>query len=378
MVEERNRGIDLLRIISMLMIVTLHTLGHGGILDATERFSVNYGIAWFLETMVTCAVNCYALISGYVGIRARFQYSNIVYLWFQVMLYSVLGSVIGYFCLHGEFLKKRDLFMAFFPVTYGKYWYFKAYFAMFFFIPFLNFIIHNLRREQARNLIAVIVMLFSVFPTIAGKDLFGTGNGYSALWLAALYLIGGYISKYRVRIFNKRSHLWKAYAACVLFTWGWKLLLDYVKIRLELEILTERIQIYYDGMTFLQYTSPTMLAASVVLLLWFANIGDMNQIVKRLVVFAAPAAFGVYLIHDNSLIRESLMINAFAGLGECVPPVMTGGIVLAVFGIFLLCLFIDRIRLWLFTKLKVKQRSEMLVRFWCQAWEILFPKTKEQ
>ena len=31
--EERNYGIDLLRIVSMMMVVLLHVLGQGGILD---------------------------------------------------------------------------------------------------------------------------------------------------------------------------------------------------------------------------------------------------------------------------------------------------------------------------------------------------------
>lgn len=33
MQTKRNIGIDLLKIVSMLMIVTLHMLGHGGVLD---------------------------------------------------------------------------------------------------------------------------------------------------------------------------------------------------------------------------------------------------------------------------------------------------------------------------------------------------------
>ncbi len=361
MTEERNRGIDLLRIVSMVMIVTLHTLGHGGILDTVERFSLNYGIAWLLEAMVTCAVNCYALISGYVGVRARYKYSNIVSLWFQVMLYSVLGSVIGYFFLYGEFLKKRTLFMAFFPVTYDAYWYFKAYFAMFFFIPFLNFLVHNLKKEQMKNLIITIVILFSFFPTAVSRELFGASGGYSALWLAFLYLMGGALCRYQVN-FKKRSTPLKLYAVCVFITWVWKVVLDYIKLQLEVELFTERINISYNGMTLMQYTSPTMLAASVALLLWFANLKNMNKIVEKMVIFAAPAAFGVYLIHDNTLIREGFIKNSFAGLGERSPLVMLGGVLLAVCVIFLVCLIIDKARIWIFEKLKIRQHSEALVQ----------------
>lgn len=77
--QERNYGIDFLRIISMFMIVILHILGNGGILASVQIGSSNYHLAWILEIASYCAVNCYALISGYVGIYSVHKYSNIFY-----------------------------------------------------------------------------------------------------------------------------------------------------------------------------------------------------------------------------------------------------------------------------------------------------------
>lgn len=88
--QKRNTGIDLLRVVSMAMVVALHVLGQGGILGASAERSANYNIAWFLEIAAYCAVNCYALISGYVGIRAKHKASNIIMLWLQVALYFIL------------------------------------------------------------------------------------------------------------------------------------------------------------------------------------------------------------------------------------------------------------------------------------------------
>ena len=50
--QTRNYGIDALRILSMLMIVILHVLKHGGVLDSTETFSVEYRTAWFIQICV--------------------------------------------------------------------------------------------------------------------------------------------------------------------------------------------------------------------------------------------------------------------------------------------------------------------------------------
>ena len=64
----RNYGIDLLRIISMLGVVFLHVLGHGGILSL-DLSPVKFSMVWFIEILAYPAVNCFVLISGYIGYK---------------------------------------------------------------------------------------------------------------------------------------------------------------------------------------------------------------------------------------------------------------------------------------------------------------------
>ena len=93
-IDERNYGIDLLRILAMFMIVMLHVLGRGGILENATIFSAHYKIAWLLEVICYGAVNIYALISGYVGFRAKHKYVNIIMLWLQVIFYTVSITIL--------------------------------------------------------------------------------------------------------------------------------------------------------------------------------------------------------------------------------------------------------------------------------------------
>lgn len=60
----RNYGIEILRIIAMLMIVLLHVVG--GSLQYAESGSNKYYILWFFEIMSYCAVNCFGIITGYI------------------------------------------------------------------------------------------------------------------------------------------------------------------------------------------------------------------------------------------------------------------------------------------------------------------------
>ena len=77
-IKKRNWGIDALRIIAMLMIVTWHILWHGGILESAQVSSAQYYIAWYIAMLTFGAVNCYGLISGYVGVQSKFKVSNFI------------------------------------------------------------------------------------------------------------------------------------------------------------------------------------------------------------------------------------------------------------------------------------------------------------
>ena len=51
-------------------------LGQGGILALLNRVILGFSIAWFLETAAFGAVDCFALISGYVGYHSNFRYEK--------------------------------------------------------------------------------------------------------------------------------------------------------------------------------------------------------------------------------------------------------------------------------------------------------------
>ena len=188
--EQRNRGIDLLRMTAMWMVVILHILNKGGVLAAAAPLSAGQGTARLLETAAYCAVNCYGLISGYVGVQRRFRYSGALALWLRVAFYT-LGITAVFACLMPGSVNGDRVLRAFFPVLFRQYWYVTAYFGMCLFIPFFNLLLNRLSKGQLRLLALSIVLVFSVLPTLRQKDVFLTDNGYSVLWLSCLYLLGG-------------------------------------------------------------------------------------------------------------------------------------------------------------------------------------------
>lgn len=343
MEKNRNYGIDLLRIVSMYMVIILHILKHGGILGNLPVLSIRYEVAWFLEIACYGAVNCYALISGYVGLNAQHKYTAIVKLWLQVFFYTILLT-LGIWILRPELVGKEQIKQALLPVVGNNYWYFTAYFPLFFVMPMLNHIVHTMSQKQVKTVLIQVLILFSILPTVFRKDIFVMNRGYCFLWLAYLYVLGAYIKKYALlEKFSKRMLL-GCYLGMILLTWVTKYLIEYFQISQSAEVV--------DGNWFVEYTSPTIIIGSVALLLLFAKL-KMNRGVG-LIRFFSPLSFGVYLIHVHPLVWRHVMKLRFVSYTEFGTVKMVFCIVFTAVALYIVCSLADWCRYFLF-KLGGKQ-----------------------
>lgn len=343
--NSRNYGIDLLRIFSMLMIVTLHVLGQGGILKAAIPMSTNYEVAWFLEILCYGAVNCYGLISGYVGCNSKFKYSNIIYLWLQVAFYAVSISAATAFLR--DYGVKQHFLDGFMPVWNDYYWYFTAYFCMFFFIPVLNKILNSLSDKQLKILALTIICIFSFMPNYAEKDLFFTNRGYSALWLTLLYLLGGIIKKCNLLSKIKPWILASLYLFFSFVTWLEKFVVQSHNIEMAGKDAPWTCNLF-------SYTSPTILLGSIMLLVLFSKI-NIGRIASKIISFFAPLSFSVYLIHVHRCFWKYIMAQRFVEFATYPPLKMVGAVIITAISIYLFCIVIDFVREKIFCLMQIKK-----------------------
>lgn len=68
---KRNIGIEILRSLAMFMVIILHVLNFGINYEELVPFTVNWYCGWLLEGISFCAVNIYAMISGYVMVKSK-------------------------------------------------------------------------------------------------------------------------------------------------------------------------------------------------------------------------------------------------------------------------------------------------------------------
>ncbi len=346
--KKRNYGIDLLRIISMFFVVIIHILGQGGVVESVKNDEAKLGIVWFLYIVVYCAVNCYALISGFVCFSEEdkpHKFSNYIVLWLQVEFYSVLITFL-FWKYNPSLVGTNQLLASFLPVTARNYWYFTAYTGVFLVIPWLNKIVQKLKIENLRSFM-IGIFSFSLYVTIAnliGKDLFYLESGLSALWLGIMYIVGAYIKKCELHKKVKIKNMGLIGIVLVILTWGWKIGIG----KLSQFIVGKEI-----GEDFLfSFVSPTILGISIIMLLIFSSL-EIKRVGQKMIQFLSPAVFGVYLFHVHPVINSYVITDRYADIGNLsifqIPIAIVGSAVI----IFMIGILIDKIRILLFKILKI-------------------------
>lgn len=332
--HKRNYGVDLLRMTAMFMIVILHVLGQGGILSTCGTNPASSEAAWFLEIASFCSVNCYALISGYVGLYANYRYTNIITLWLRVVFYTIIiTAAFAYFL--PESIGITEWLNAIFPVTTTQYWYFTAYVFLFLFIPLLNKAVHSLNQIQLRTTLLGLFFTFSLIQTICQRDIFAADRNYSSLWLILLYLLGAYIKKYNSLKNISIPLAILGYISMILLTWGLRILINYATLYFLGEQKWREM--------FVRYTSPTILASAIFLLALYEK-RTLGKWKKIAIYLLAPSAFSVYLINTNPLIWTYIMQNRFADYAAMTPANMILSVLVTALAIYLFCILADLIR----------------------------------
>lgn len=329
----RNLGIDLYRVVLTYMICVLHTLGQGGLLASNAVGTTYFRIFWLLETAAYCAVDGYALISGYTAKEKEFDLKRISSLWIQVFFYSFLMSfIVSDFGLKGDMSTKAIILSAF-PASSEAYWYFSAYIPLIILEPFLVKGLKNIDDEGLKTLFIVIVVIFSLSGLVS--DAYKTQVGYSFIWLTLLFVLG-YIIKH-IKMFEDWSNkkLLLGSFITVFLSWGLMAINGNDKL--------------------ISYISPTIVFDGIFLMILFARLKPNAKFVKTL----APLTFGIYLFQNNRIMWSTLKdlflfvndLNVFA----IVPVVLLLGL-----AIFLAGTVVDFLRLQLFKLLKVEKLASGL------------------
>ena len=333
--QTRLSGLDALRNISMLMVVLLHVSGVGGLLAALPPGSLRWWTLWGLEALCSCAVNCYGLLSGYLGVGHKHPLSRLGSLWLQAAFYSAVLTVL-FGLLDPGSLRVRDMIAPLFPVLNGTYWYFSAYFALFLLMPFLDSALAALSPAAAGRLAAVLIAVFSVADFISPEEVFSTRGGYSVAWLAVLYLLGGCLRLHPPARLPRPWLLLTGYAGFSLLALAGK------------TFGVSQPGTFFKWGTLLSYTSPLMLLSALCLFLALYRLPALPAPAARAMSFCAPLSFGVYLLHAHPLVWSHLLSGRTAFLAQFSTPLCLAGALAVGLAIFAVGIGADYVRSLIF------------------------------
>lgn len=313
--KSRASGIDLLKIMSMFFVLLLHNLMHGGMLDAVAFDSANWFGVWTVQAIAIVAVDIFAMITGFLLVTKPFAWRRLFsVLWptlFWSWMMALIVKALGFPLTPTHWLK------AIIPIW--NYWYVNAYVGMFLLVPFLNAGMKQLTKKQLRP---ILLILLGVSVTIGWIGRFNLQNGYTAFWLAEMYLIGGYIRLYPEDFQWHRGILVGIYAVMSGLTVG----LYYVDWRLQLGIPRAMV---------LSYVSPLVVIAAIALFLSLYQVKFASTRLQKLLKQGAKVSFAVYLI-DGSMFYDLILPYRFVPLVHWPLLQMVGGLLLISTGMYLL------------------------------------------
>lgn len=297
--KTRNANLDILRIISMFLIVLLHSVDHSGVLEAST--SSGDFINWYTQSIfmfTRLAVNCYVLISGYFLVKSQFNFKKLLKLWIDVTFYSFIIKLI-FMISEPSSVSITSLLSSFFSVTTGRYWFITIYFGLYLLSPFINKMISALTKNQHLKLLVVLFILLSVtisiHPSIAGMN---AGDGWGLTWFIFLYLSAAWIRLYYSPKYNKFVFL--GIYAFLSISVGTAL---FITQKYDIAFLTNIISNLY------RYDSIPVYFSSICLFLFFIDCNIKSNIFSKFITKISALTLGVYLIHKHPQISPFIWEN---------------------------------------------------------------------
>lgn len=333
--KERDSSIELLRILSIILIIVHHVCIHG---HWTSDYSVYSPESFFLNCLSVggkIGVDCFIIISGYYLIKTdRSNYLKIIRLWISMLFYSVLISLV-FFTKYDYPCNSLTIFQMLTPILNDTWWFMSSFIIMLLLSPLLNKIAINIDKRTYLSFILIFTVIWSFVPTVTSLD-YDCSN---VLWFCLLYMIAGFIRLYP-KSFNGR--IW-TYIMIILIC----LVVTYLSIFIICYFDSDNPLLDYitrECRLFALDRSLTILLISLSIFLLFRNIGHFTN---RAINIIASATLGIYLIHDHPLIREKIYNNLFHCVDHYGFPEMISYCLFVTFTIYVTSLIIELIRIYI-------------------------------
>lgn len=346
--KTRKSGIELLRILLMLMVIFIHVCVYGGYTNIAVHYlsfpeKAFYHLAYLSSR---CCVYVYIVVFGYFSVTSNKTLGalkgKIAKVYLPMLFYSILipflGQTLGLWQLN-----TIEKVRAFFPLT-SRIWYFMTLYVLVLILsPFLNKALTALSKKEYTQLVVILFLLFSVWTVFSQLEqtgdvirldkIYDVLNGKSLYGFVYMYILGGYLrlhvpchDKARVRYL-------------ILFA-----------ILTVINVLLCRYVYSYSSIS-TDNNNPFAVLQGLCLVMFFRDLKFRSKAIN----YIASVNLGVYMIHEQFLVRNKIWHDWFSFLhkksfySSWLYPFK---IILICITVYVVCGLIEKARTWLFAGIK--------------------------
>lgn len=329
-VTQRQSNIELLRVISMFMVL----LGHYYVLsyfDSGNTISFNLLGMQFLGAWSKVAVDIFVIITGYFLVNQIFRWNKVLKLLSCTYFWGIIILLLGF--VLGLSIKTDYIYKSIFPLT-PLNWFARSYLLLYVSIPLFNKIINSVSKAQLGQIIIVLTTIFYTVPTLISTFISGGGYLTSYFTFGIMYMIGAYIRKYGDEKLDKLS----IYAGIVSI------------ILILVSILWNDIHMY-DGryIMYLAHKGNSVLGLLSAIGI-FTVFKNKKISYSPIINTVASTTFAVYLIHNNPIISDWLWNTVIQANNYFSSPFFLLHMLSITSLIFVLCSVLEWMRLKVFNK----------------------------
>lgn len=323
----RNSSVESLRIIAMLMIVCSHACIHGGFSLEDMPFSLNkLFVQWGI--LGNLGVDIFVLISGYFMSQKPFQLKFLSKLYAQVWFYSISLFLLCWLVFGCDYTN-AEMLPVLFPVIFGEYWFFTAYIILLIMNPGINHFVEKASEQLLKKTILCALLLWVVIPTFTAQKMYSDVIPQFVLF----YLVGAYLRKYPDNCFRVKwlRNGMTAISFMLLF-------LSTVVFGLfenTISAFAGRGTYFYERNSLLIVGCAVGLFAMAVYHKPFSN-----PLVNRI----SGCTFGVYLIHENPMIRKLLWLEWVDNSAYVQSPLLPLRILVSIAVVYIASTIIEYLR----------------------------------
>ena len=280
-------------------------------------------------------VTLFVLITGYFSCDKKIIPQKLLNIYLQTLFFSVL--IFLFFCAIDYNTAIRALSYSLFPFTHSAYWFVSSWLLMLFFSPLLNAVFNACSPQTIKKYLLGGAIIWVILPT------FNLGIGYSNLiYFMYLYLLGGAIKAEYISFSKLNDGLKRIFilVSCGILT----LLISNVIFSIFL----------FPGKIFWSSLEKIFVLNSFYtffLSIWIFHIFKKLNIKSDNINWIASSMFGVYLIHDNQLVRPYLWHTLLQMDYAMNSPYFVVWVFIVSICIFCLCIVLDKILSLFYTPL---------------------------